>query len=149
MVLLKGFDERGFVFFTNYLSRKGLEIEENPNVALVFYWKELERQVRIEGLASKVSDEESDEYFQSRPRESQAGAIVSPQSRVIPGRDGMESEMTLLLQRTEPLQRPADWGGFRITPGCYEFWQGRPGRLHDRIRYSKKDSYWVLERLAP
>ena len=150
MVLLKGFDETGFVFFTNYNSRKGTEISDNPYVALVFYWKEMERQVRIEGKAEKTGDKESDEYFASRPVESRASAIVSPQSQVIPDRNGLELQMReLLLNHEKDLVRPLHWGGFRVIPEMIEFWQGRPGRLHDRIRYLKKEHHWIIERLAP
>lgn len=150
MVLLKGFDENGFVFFTNYDSRKGREISANSYVALAFHWKELERQVRIEGKASKVRDRESDEYFSSRPVESQAGAVVSPQSEVIAGREVLENEMAKLISRNmERLSRPAYWGGYRVFPEKIEFWQGRPGRLHDRILYTRIGGNWKIERLAP
>jgi pyridoxamine 5'-phosphate oxidase len=149
MVLLKGFDDRGFVFFTNYLSRKGLEMDLNPQAALVFYWKELERQVRIEGDVVRISEDESDEYFRLRPRESQAGAVVSPQSQVIATREELDQAMQELLEDPAEIARPEYWGGFLVRPAVIEFWQGRPGRLHDRFRYSLKDSYWILERLAP
>ncbi len=150
MVLLKGFDERGFVFFTNYLSRKGEELAANPRAALVFYWKELERQVRIEGTVEKTNPSESDEYFSSRPPESQAGAVVSPQSQIIADRRELEArQQELMEQGRPPMARPDYWGGYRVVPDHIEFWQGRPGRLHDRIRYSRKKSAWTLVRLAP
>ena len=150
MVLLKGFDENGFVFFTNYESRKGKELEANPHVALVFFWQGLERQVRIEGKAVKVPDAESDEYFASRPLESRASAIVSPQSHVIADRQALELEMARLLAMAEKdLRRPRNWGGYRVIPEAVEFWQGRPGRLHDRISYCKTENGWKFERLAP
>jgi pyridoxamine 5'-phosphate oxidase len=150
MVLLKGFDDRGFVFFTNYDSRKGREINANPRVALVIYWKELERQVRIEGKVAKVSTIESDEYFTSRPPESRAGAIVSPQSQVISDRKSLEDRMKeLLIMDEKDLVRPEHWGGFRVNPDTVEFWQGRPGRLHDRILYTRTKKGWKLQRLAP
>ena len=150
MVLLKGYDDRGFVFFTNYESRKGREITANPRVALVLYWKELERQVRIEGTVTKVSAAESDEYFASRPPESRAGAIASPQSRVISDRKNLEDRMKELLTMDEKdLVRPEHWGGFRVMPETVEFWQGRTGRLHDRILYTRTKKGWKLQRLAP
>ena len=150
MVLLKGYDDRGFVFFTNYESRKGREITANPRVALVLYWKELERQVRIEGTVAKVSTAESDEYFASRPPESRAGAIASPQSRVISDRKSLEERMKELLTMDEKdLVRPEHWGGFRVMPETVEFWQGRTGRLHDRILYTRTKKGWRLQRLAP
>jgi pyridoxamine 5'-phosphate oxidase len=150
MVLLKGYGEEGFVFFTNYNSSKGKQLSANPHAALVFYWKEMERQVRIEGKVVKVSVEESDEYFASRPVESRAGAIVSPQSAVISDRQGLEDKMMHLLSLDEKdLVRPENWGGYRLVPEMIEFWQGRPGRLHDRIRYTKSGNDWKIERLAP
>jgi len=151
MVLMKGFDLNGFVFFTNYNSRKGSEILLNPNVAIVFYWKEINRQVRITGKAVKVSAAESDEYFLSRPLESRISAIISRQSQVIPGREAMESKfdaMKLNLSQKEP-ERPGNWGGFRITPVTFEFWQSRPHRLHDRIQYRLAEDTWIIERLSP
>jgi len=150
MVLLKGFDHQGFVFFTNYDSRKGQEIAKNHRVALVLYWKELERQVRIEGFVLKTSGQESDEYFHSRPAESQLNAIISPQSAVIPGRDHLEGlRKEYLKTYIGEHKRPAHWGGFQVIPDMIEFWQGRRNRLHDRIRYSRKGGEWVIERLAP
>lgn len=151
VVLLKGFDERGFVFFTNYQSRKALELEQNPHAALVFYWPELERQVRAEGDVARTSDAEADAYFASRPRQSQLGSAASPQSRVIPSRQVLEErERELDKQFPEGnIPRPAHWGGYRISPRRIEFWQGRPGRLHDRIEYLLEDGSWQIRRLAP
>jgi pyridoxamine 5'-phosphate oxidase len=150
MVLLKGFDEKGFVFFTNYESRKGHEIAKNHRAALVIYWKELERQVRIEGVVLKTSGQESDEYFYSRPAESQVNAIISPQSAVIPDRSYLETLRSDYLKNNPAShKRPAHWGGFQVIPDVIEFWQGRPNRLHDRIRYARKGGEWVIERLAP
>ncbi|MCS3797885.1 pyridoxamine 5'-phosphate oxidase [Niastella sp. OAS944] len=152
IVLLKGFDERGFVFFTNYDSFKGLQLAENPRACLVFFWKELERQVRITGLVEKVSAEESDIYFNSRPEGSRIGAWASPQSQVIENREWLEErEKTLVKDFTgKPLSRPAHWGGYRVKPINIEFWQGRPSRLHDRLQYSLQgDNTWKIERLAP
>jgi pyridoxamine 5'-phosphate oxidase len=150
MVLLKGFDDRGFVFFTNYDSRKGQEIAKNHRVALVMYWKELERQVRIEGFVLKTSGQESDEYFASRPFESQVNAIISPQSSPIPDREHLEHLRSDYLKTfTGENKRPAHWGGFQVIPDMMEFWQGRPNRLHDRLRYSRRGGDWMIERLAP
>jgi pyridoxamine 5'-phosphate oxidase len=152
IVLLKGYDERGFVFFTNYDSFKGLQLTENPRACLVFFWKELERQVRITGLVEKVSAEESDIYFNSRPEGSRIGAWASPQSQVIESREWLEErEKTLVKDFTgKPLSRPAHWGGYRVKPINIEFWQGRPSRLHDRIQYALQgDNSWKIERLAP
>jgi pyridoxamine 5'-phosphate oxidase len=150
MVLLKGFDDKGFVFFTNYDSRKGQEIAKNHRVALVIYWKELERQVRIEGFVLKSSGQESDEYFLSRPLESRINAIISPQSAVIPNRDHLEYLRKEYMKTFsgEPA-RPHHWGGFEVVPDVIEFWQGRPNRLHDRLRYTRKGGEWIIERLAP
>ena len=152
IVLLKGFDENGFVFFTNYKSRKGREIEENPNVALLFFWKELERQVRISGRVEKVSAEESDAYFQSRPEGSRLGAWASPQSKAINNRQVIEEQLAAYQQtyHLQPIPRPPHWGGYRVVPDTIEFWQGRSSRLHDRIQY-KLDSVgiWEISRLAP
>ena len=152
-VLLKQFDQRGFVFYTNYESQKGREIATSPAVAALFYWPSLERQVRIVGEAQRLSAAESDQYFASRPRGSQIGAIVSPQSQVIPDRAWLEARFTereLELADVERLERPATWGGIRIVPMSVEFWQGRPNRLHDRIRYRRTESgEWKIERLAP
>ena len=152
IVLLKGFDERGFVFFTNYESFKGVQLAENPRACLVFFWKELERQVRITGLVEKVTEEESDTYFNSRPEGSRIGAWSSPQSQVIESREWLqEREETYAKDFSgKPLTRPAHWGGYRVKPVNIEFWQGRPSRLHDRIQYSlQSDNSWAIERLAP
>ncbi|MDQ7040079.1 MAG: pyridoxamine 5'-phosphate oxidase [Rhodothermus sp.] len=151
VMLLKDFDEEGFVFYTNYGSRKGRELTENPRAALVFWWAELMRQVRIEGAVEKVAAEESDAYFQTRPRESQLGAWASPQSQVIPNREVLERRVAELARRYDgrEVPRPSYWGGYRVVPEVVEFWQGRPGRLHDRLRYRRTDRGWVRERLAP
>ena len=153
IVLLKAFDERGFVFFTDYRSRKGAELEANPRAALVFYWAELERQVRIEGEVSIVAPAESDAYYASRPRPSRVGAWASPQSRVIPDRGWLEREYNAVQQRfagdPDSIPRPPHWGGYRLLPSTFEFWQGRQSRLHDRIRYRLEDASWRVERLAP
>jgi pyridoxamine 5'-phosphate oxidase len=151
VLLLKGIDH-GFVFFTNYNSRKGQEIEENPFAAMTFFWSELERQVRIEGRLEKVSDEESDEYFYSRPVASQIGALTSPQSQEIPDRSFLEHRMEEIeeLAAKEPIKRPDHWGGYRLVPVEVEFWQGRPSRLHDRLRYRLEETgNWNIKRLAP
>ena len=151
-MLLKGFSEKGFVFFTNYESYKGQQLAENPKACLVFFWKELERQVRITGLIEKTSDQESDAYFQSRPKESQLGAIASPQSQVIESRQWLDDRYKKNADQfnNATIQRPAHWGGFLVRPVIIEFWQGRPGRLHDRIQYSiSEDGSWKVERLAP
>ena len=151
VVLLKGFDVKGFVFFTNYNSRKGREINENPWVSVAFHWKESERQVRITGIAEKIADKESDIYFISRPFESQLSALVSRQSEVIRNREELEKSWneSYLHNKGKNLTRPETWGGYRITPFDFEFWQGRENRLHDRIRYKKLDNSWVIERLSP
>ncbi len=152
IVLLKGFDEQGFVFFSNYNSHKGQEIDANPHVALVFLWKELERQVRIQGSVEKISAAESDEYFYSRPEGSRLGAWVSEQSRVIPNRDVLDQQLAALKQQyvDQEIPRPAHWGGFRVKPQAIEFWQGRSSRLHDRLLYQLDESgNWGIDRLAP
>ncbi|OQP45806.1 pyridoxamine 5'-phosphate oxidase [Niastella populi] len=152
IVLLKGYDEHGFVFFTNYDSFKGLQMAENPRACLVFFWKELERQVRITGLVEKVSAEESDIYFNSRPEGSRIGAWASPQSQVIESREWLEEREKTLAKdfAGKPLKRPGHWGGYRVKPISIEFWQGRPSRLHDRIQYTlQSDNTWLIERLAP
>jgi pyridoxamine 5'-phosphate oxidase len=150
MVLLKGFDEKGFVFFTNYDSRKGREISKNHRVALVFYWRELERQVRIEGFVLKTSGQESDVYFKSRPAESQVSGIISPQSEIIPDRQHLDKLRDDYIQdHLGEHERPVFWGGFQVIPEVIEFWQGRPNRLHDRIQYTRKGGDWAIERLAP
>lgn len=151
IVLLKDFDSRGFVFYTNYGSRKGSDIEENPYVAAVFYWAELERQVRIEGSVKKVSIKESEEYFHSRPFDSQIGAWASHQSEEISGREELEMRYKELNEAyyNKEVPLPEFWGGYRIVPDQIEFWQGRPRRLHDRVVYFKKDDKWEMIRLAP
>ena len=151
-VLMKGFSEKGFTFFTNYNSFKGQQLSENPKASLLFFWKELERQVRITGIVGKISSEESNAYFQSRPRPSQVGAVVSPQSQVIESRQWLDEKYEDVLKQFENanVQRPAHWGGYIVRPVIIEFWQGRPGRLHDRIQYSLlPDGKWKIERLAP
>jgi pyridoxamine 5'-phosphate oxidase len=151
VVLLKECDAEGFVFYTNYHSRKGRQIEMNPQVALSFYWPELERQIRIEGRAEKVSVAESDAYFAQRPAGSQLGAIISPQSEVIPDRNWLESQLSEAQSHygTGEIPRPAHWGGYRVIPERIEFWQGRPSRLHDRLVYRRIDQRWKCQRLAP
>jgi pyridoxamine 5'-phosphate oxidase len=152
IILLKGFSEKGFIFFTNYNSFKGQQLAENPRVCLVFFWKELARQVRITGIIEKTSNTESDAYFQSRPKASQVGAITSPQSQVIESRQWLDDRYKKLTAQSEKIaiQRPAHWGGYLVRPVIIEFWQGRPGRLHDRIQYSLLDNgSWKIERLAP
>ena len=152
IVLLKGFDERGFVFYTSYEGRKSEEIDANPLCALVFYWGELERQVRVEGSVSRISEEESDEYFGSRPRGSQLGAWASEQSRPVQGRDALEERLRNLEAEYEGREvlRPPFWGGYRVEPEVIEFWQGRENRLHDRLVYRRSDNgEWGRERLQP
>jgi pyridoxamine 5'-phosphate oxidase len=151
-VLLKGFDEKGFVFYTNYESQKGLELEQNPRACLLFFWKELERQVRITGLVQKTAPAASDAYFNSRPEGSRLGAIASPQSRVIANREWLETKLEEVTQATTGLaiERPEHWGGYAVVPVSIEFWQGRPSRLHDRLLYTlQADGTWKMERLAP
>ncbi|MDQ3792572.1 MAG: pyridoxamine 5'-phosphate oxidase [Actinomycetota bacterium] len=151
VVLLKGFDERGFVFYTNYEGRKGEELEENPYCALVFYWAELERQVRVEGRVSRVPKRESDEYFGSRPRGSRLGAWASEQSRPVGGREVLEERLRVLEAEYEAREvpRPPFWGGYRVEPEVIEFWQGRENRLHDRLVYRRSGGGWGRERLQP
>ncbi|HSR67700.1 MAG TPA: pyridoxamine 5'-phosphate oxidase [Acidobacteriota bacterium] len=151
VVLLKGFGQDGFIFFSNYESRKGRELEENPQAALNFHWSPLERQVRIEGGVSKLAEPESERYFQSRPRLSRLAAAVSPQSREIPDRRQLEKRMEELEKRLQggEVERPPSWGGYRVHPQHIEFWQGRPGRLHDRILFQRVDEGWRRSRLAP
>ena len=152
VVLLKGFSENGFVFFTNYESHKGHELEHNPNAALVFCWLELQRQVRIEGVAKKIPAAESDAYFHSRPHGSKIGAHASPQSNVIENRDVLEKRFEEIekLFSEKPIMRPEHWGGYLIKPTSIEFWQGRQSRLHDRFLYTRRpDNTWKIERLAP
>lgn len=151
VVLLKGFDEEGFSFYTNYESKKGKELASNPYACLTFFWAELERQVRIEGIISKVSAKESDDYFAVRPKGSQIGAWASPQSMVIPSREILIHNQQNLEEKyaNETVERPAHWGGYVLKPTLIEFWQGRPSRLHDRICYELKGEQWKIERLAP
>ena len=151
VVLLKGYNENGFIFFTNYLSTKGQQIAENPRACLVFFWKELERQVRISGTIEKISEKESDEYFQSRPRGSRIGAWSSPQSSIIPNRERLEEDIRLYTEQfgDDPIPKPPHWGGYVVVPRVIEFWQGRPNRLHDRIRYTRDLTGWLVARLAP
>ncbi|MGL6074431.1 MAG: pyridoxamine 5'-phosphate oxidase [Fimbriiglobus sp.] len=151
VVLLKDLDSEGFVFFSNYNSRKGIELEENPFAALVFLWHELERQVRIEGFVEKVSPEISDAYFAQRPKLSRLGAWASAQSMVIPGRAYLEKQQAELMAQYpgETIPRPEAWGGYRVVPDVIEFWQGRPNRLHDRICFRDTEEGWVRERLSP
>jgi pyridoxamine 5'-phosphate oxidase len=152
IMLLKGFDKRGFVFFTNYKSYKAMHLEENPKACLVFFWKELERQVRITGLVKRVSEKDSDEYFLSRPAGSQVGAWASSQSQVIQSREWLENRYLQLTEefKQKELKRPPHWGGYVVTPVIIEFWQGRPSRLHDRIQYSlEENGSWKIERLSP
>jgi pyridoxamine 5'-phosphate oxidase len=163
VVLLKDIEAEGFVFFTNYDSRKGEELAANPQAALCFNWLDLQRQVRIEGLIEKIDPEKSDAYFQSRPLSSQIGAWASPQSRVIAARDFLEKREDFYKKQFQkldptaseapasenPIPRPSHWGGYVLKPSLIEFWQGRSSRLHDRIQYSLKDKTWLIERLAP
>ncbi len=151
VVLLKGVDERGFVFYTNYEGRKARELEANPNCTLAFYWGELERQIRVEGRASRVPDEESDAYFASRPRGSQLGAWASEQSRPVEDRSKLEERLKELEEEYEgrEIPRPPFWGGYRVEPERMEFWQGRENRLHDRLLYTRSDEKWVVGCLQP
>lgn len=150
-VLLKNFTNEGFVFFSNYQSHKAAQIEENPFVALLFFWKEMERQVRVEGSIHKVSAEESDTYFASRPRESQIGAWSSPQSEEIENREFLQQNVIKYNTQfnTENIPRPEFWGGYIVVPSMIEYWQGRPGRLHDRLQYTSTNNEWIIKRLAP
>ncbi len=150
IVLLKSFDDRGFVFYTNYLSGKGQELDENPQACLLFYWSRFWRQVRIEGPVEKVSAAESEEYFQTRPLGSKLGAWASNQSEVVDSRNTLEARFTELEKRFgEDVPRPTHWGGYRLKPNSIEFWQGRDNRLHDRLRYRLQDDAWLIERLEP
>ncbi|MCS3699718.1 pyridoxamine 5'-phosphate oxidase [Salinibacter ruber] len=154
IVLLKGLDDRGFHFYTNYESRKGTDLSQNPHAALVFLWKPLERQVRIEGTVERLPAEESTEYFHRRPRGAQMGAWASPQSRVVDSRADLEENLDTVKAEygdKDEIPRPSHWGGYVVRPTEVEFWQGRPNRLHDRLRYRRSDPAgdWALERLAP
>jgi len=151
MVLLKGFDDRGIVFFTNYSSRKGGELEQNPRAALLFHWPVLGRQVRVEGPVSRVAREESEAYAHSRPRQSQLSALASPQSRPVPDREWLERRVEELDREHAGAELPVreDWGGYRVEPEAWEFWQHRDNRLHDRHRYERTAGGWHVERLAP
>jgi pyridoxamine 5'-phosphate oxidase len=151
VVLLKELSSKGFVFFTNYESRKGRELAENPAASLVFFWPELERQVRIEGFTERLSEESSDEYFDRRPFESRVSASVSPQSQVVPSREFLEILYGDFIVKSSAvdIKRPANWGGYVLIPDYIEFWQGRQNRLHDRIVYEKVGNEWKISRLAP
>ncbi len=151
VVLLKQFDSNGFAFFTNYESRKAKNLLQNPHAAVVFFWPELERQVRIEGKVSKASPQESDKYFKLRPEKSKIGAWASPQSKVIPSRKYLEKLMLDFEEEFhgKKINRPDNWGGYILKPSIIEFWQGRPNRLHDRIQFTLMNEKWLIERLAP
>jgi pyridoxamine 5'-phosphate oxidase len=151
IVLLRGVDERGFVFFTNYASHKGKELADNPFAALVFFWQPLHRQIRIEGRVARVSAQESDAYFSTRPRGSQLASAASPQSQIIPDREFLEARVRALDAKfPNTVLRPPHWGGYRVVPDAFEFWQGRENRMHDRLRYTRGvNNAWQMERLAP
>ena len=151
VVLLKGIEDEGFIFYTNYESRKGKELEFNPYISILFFWPEAERQIRIEGKVSKISTESSKEYFVSRPRESQLGACASEQSSIIEGRHIIEESYKQCLAQYEgkDIPLPDFWGGYIIHPSSFEFWQGRPSRLHDRMKYTKEQDSWLIVRLSP
>jgi len=151
IVLLKGFDEKGFTFFTNYESKKGKALDENPQAALIFFWKEIERQIRIEGVTEKIAATESDAYFFSRPEGSRIGAWASPQSEIIKNRQVLEENVQRFSgEFKNSIPRPPHWGGYRVIPELIEFWQGRSNRLHDRIQYTKtRNGSWKVDRLAP
>lgn len=150
ILLLKGYSEKGFIFFTNYKSRKGKELEENPYASLLFFWEKTERQVRIEGRVKKISQEETKEYFDTRPYESRLGAWASMQSSVIESRDVISKKyMKYFQQYRGEVPVPPYWGGYCLEPDYFEFWQGRPNRLHDRIRYKKTKGVWKIDRLSP
>ncbi|HEX5061778.1 MAG TPA: pyridoxamine 5'-phosphate oxidase [Kofleriaceae bacterium] len=151
LVLLKEVDDRGFVFYTSYDSRKARDLAAHPHAALVIYWEPLHRQIRIEGRVEKISAGESDAYFSTRPRGSQLGAVASPQSEVLPNREALERKVAALSAKygDGPVPRPTSWGGYRVVPDMIELWQGQPSRLHDRVRYRLLDGSWVKDRLAP
>ncbi|MBK6860186.1 MAG: pyridoxamine 5'-phosphate oxidase [Saprospiraceae bacterium] len=149
VVLLKNVENGHFYFFTNYNSRKGKQLAQNPNACLLFFWKEFERQVRIEGMIEKISSEESEIYFKSRPFFSQIGAIVSPQSQLIQHRDELEMAIKFFEENPDKVQRPEHWGGYKLIPDYFEFWQGRENRLHDRFQYSLEGGLWTIACLAP
>ena len=149
VVLLKQFSKKGFIFYTNYNSRKGNHIKNNPNVCVSFYWPSMERQVIINGKVSEISKIESDKYFNSRPRSSQLGAIISNQSEIIPSRKYLEDKLSKIDSNNNDLTRPSNWGGYIIKPELFEFWQGRDSRLHDRIIFSKSKTNWTQKRLSP
>ncbi|MEM7255971.1 MAG: pyridoxamine 5'-phosphate oxidase [Pseudomonadota bacterium] len=151
IVLLKQYDDNGFCWYTGYESRKGQELADNPQASLLFFWSSLERQIRIEGTVEKVSAEQSDQYFKSRPEGSQYSAASSPQSQPVPSQDWLLKRIAQLKESHPPatLQRPDNWGGYRLRPRAFEFWQGRPSRSHDRFRYTRQDSTWQIDRLAP
>lgn len=150
-VLLKGVNEQEFLFFTHYTGKKGIQIAENPKVSLLFWWKELERQVRIEGIVQKVSREKSKEYFHTRPKGSQIGAAASPQSQTVLKKELIEKfqNIELLYQQQDNIPLPENWGGYAVIPHLIEFWQGRPNRMHDRVEYLIQNQKWVKRRLAP